>query len=253
MQLLHCAAETGDTESDVSFINLHDSGRSPNRIGNANDVKFLAARQLEPCTAKSELGTLQFGKSQEAAVEGAGLFEIGDSDLEMWNAVAAICVSMIYAPKPGWFWETHLATNRGARWNDGDTISRSETFLRGSVDRQCETAAYIRAQMGHSRIHVTFDTYGRLFPGRCQEASDRFEKSMEIARKKAEADVSNPLATDGDRTCKPEVGNWFLSLWLGAANVNRRAISANEARLAVSNLLAILGEEEANQRLKEPI
>jgi hypothetical protein len=70
-----------------------------------------------------------------------------------------------------------------------------------------ETAAYIRDQMGHSSIHVTFDTYGHLFPGRGKDASERFEKSMDIARKKAEADVSNPLAKHGDETGKPEISN----------------------------------------------
>jgi hypothetical protein len=41
--------------------------------------------------------------------------------------------------------------------------------------------------MGHSSIKVTFDTYGHLFPGRGKEASGRYEKSMEEARKKAGA------------------------------------------------------------------
>ena len=62
--------------------------------------------------------------------------------------------------------------------------------------------------MGHSSIHVTFDTYGHLFPGRGKDASERFEKSMEIARKKAESDVSNPLAEDSGGMGKPEVSNW---------------------------------------------
>ena len=50
-----------------------------------------------------------------------------------------------------------------------------------------ETAAYVRDQMGHSSIKVTFDTYGHLFPGRGKEASGRYEKSMEEARMKAAA------------------------------------------------------------------
>ena len=33
-----------------------------------------------------------------------------------------------------------------------------------------ETAVYVRDQMGHSSIKVTFDTYGHLFPGRGKEA-----------------------------------------------------------------------------------
>ena len=62
-----------------------------------------------------------------------------------------------------------------------------------------ETAAYVRDQMGHSSIKVTFDTYGHLFPGRGKEASDRYEKSMQDARQKPEADVSKTLAIEGER------------------------------------------------------
>jgi integrase len=54
-----------------------------------------------------------------------------------------------------------------------------------------ETAAFVRDQMGHSSIQVTFDTYGHLFPGRGKEASGRYEKAMEEARGKTEAAVSN--------------------------------------------------------------
>jgi hypothetical protein len=39
------------------------------------------------------------------------------------------------------------------------------------------------------------------------EASDRFEKSIEIARKRAQPDVSNPLAIDFDWPGKPEASN----------------------------------------------
>ena len=76
----------------------------------------------------------------------------------------------------------------GTRFHDLRHFFASQLIANG------ETAAYVRDQMGHSSIHVTFDTYGHLFPGRGKEASDRFEKSMEMARKKARADVSNPLA-----------------------------------------------------------
>src|SRR3954451_5727857 len=54
-------------------------------------------------------------------------------------------------------------------------------------------------QMGHSSIKVTFDTYGHLFPGRGKEASDRYEKSMQDARQRPEADVSKTLAIEGER------------------------------------------------------
>jgi integrase len=66
----------------------------------------------------------------------------------------------------------------GTRFHDLRHFFASQLIANG------ETAAYIRDQMGHSSIHVTFDTYGHLFPGRGKDASERFEKSMEIARKR---------------------------------------------------------------------
>ena len=69
--------------------------------------------------------------------------------------------------------------------------------------------AYVRDQMGHSSIKVTFDTYGHLFPGRGKEASARYEKSMADAkvRHKAEASVGNPLAIDGEEGPERTVTN----------------------------------------------
>jgi integrase len=65
-------------------------------------------------------------------------------------------------------------------------------FFASQLIANGETAAYVRDQMGHSSIHVTFDTYGHLFPGRGREASARYEKSMDAARRKSEATaVSN--------------------------------------------------------------
>jgi len=89
----------------------------------------------------------------------------------------------------------------GTRFHDLRHFFASQLIANG------ETAAYVRDQMGHSSIHVTFDTYGHLFPGSGKEASDRFEKSMELARKKAEADVSNPLAIGVDGTPETEFSN----------------------------------------------
>lgn len=89
----------------------------------------------------------------------------------------------------------------GTRFHDLRHLFASQLIANG------ETAAYVRDQMGHSSIHVTFDTYGHLFPGRGKEASERFEKSMEMARKKARADVSNPLAMGVDRTRDSETSN----------------------------------------------
>jgi Phage integrase family len=59
-------------------------------------------------------------------------------------------------------------------------------FFASQLIAQGETAAYIRDQMGHSSIKVTFDTYGHLFPGRGKEASGRYEQAMHDARLKAE-------------------------------------------------------------------
>lgn len=82
-------------------------------------------------------------------------------------------------------------------------------FFASQLIGQGETAAYVRDQMGHPSIKVTFDTYGHLFPGRGKEASARYEKSMADARvrQKAEASVSNPLAIDGEEGPEGTVTN----------------------------------------------
>jgi integrase len=67
----------------------------------------------------------------------------------------------------------------GTRFHDLRHFFASQLIANG------ETAAFVRDQMGHSSIKVTFDTYGHLFPGKGKEASDRYEKAMEAARKKS--------------------------------------------------------------------
>ncbi len=62
-------------------------------------------------------------------------------------------------------------------------------FFASQLIANGETAAYVRDQMGHSSIKITFDTYGHLFPGRGKEASARYEKAMRDAREKSKADV----------------------------------------------------------------
>lgn len=74
----------------------------------------------------------------------------------------------------------------GTRFHDLRHFFASQLIANG------ETAAFVRDQMGHSSIQVTFDTYGHLFPGRGKEASGRYEKAMEKARGKAESRVSRP-------------------------------------------------------------
>jgi integrase len=71
-------------------------------------------------------------------------------------------------------------------------------FFASQLIANGETAAYVRDQMGHSSIKVTFDTYGHLFPGRGKEASDRYEKAMQDARQKSKPDVSKTLAIEGE-------------------------------------------------------
>ena len=80
-------------------------------------------------------------------------------------------------------------------------------FFASQLIANGETAAFVRDQMGHSSIKVTFDTYVHLFPGRGKEASGRYEKSMQEARSKSEADVSNLLAIEGKKPPKGTVTN----------------------------------------------
>jgi len=80
----------------------------------------------------------------------------------------------------------------GTRYHDLRHFFASQLIANG------ETAAYVRDQMGHSSIKVTFDTYGHLFPGRGKEASDRYEKAMQDARQKSKPDVSKTLAIEGE-------------------------------------------------------
>ncbi len=72
-------------------------------------------------------------------------------------------------------------------------------FFASQLIANGETAAYVRDQMGHSSIKLTFDTYGHLFPGLGKEASDRYEKSMEDARIQSKPDVSKTLAIEGEK------------------------------------------------------
>ena len=69
----------------------------------------------------------------------------------------------------------------GTRFHDLRHFFASQLIANG------ETAAYVRDQMGHSSIKVTFDTYGHLFPGRGKEASRRYEEAMRQARRKTES------------------------------------------------------------------
>ena len=45
-------------------------------------------------------------------------------------------------------------------------------FFASQLIANGDTAAYVRDQMGHSSIKVTFDTYGHLFPGAAKRPVD---------------------------------------------------------------------------------
>lgn len=96
---------------------------------------------------------------------------------------------------------TERAKMSGTRFHDLRHFFASQLIANG------ETAAYVRDQMGHSSIKVTFDTYGHLFPGRGKEASGRYEKAMDEARRKTEADVSKALAIEPESKSKRELSH----------------------------------------------
>jgi hypothetical protein len=83
VQLFECAAETFDTEGNVSFVDVHGRSRPPARIGHPNDVKLLAVRELEPCTRKRKVRALQFRESKKTAIKSSRLFDVADGDLQV--------------------------------------------------------------------------------------------------------------------------------------------------------------------------
>jgi hypothetical protein len=50
---------------------------------------------------------------------------------------------------------------------------------------QGKSAKYVCDQMGHSRIRVTFDIYGHLFPQSRREAADKYQQAMLEGKTKA--------------------------------------------------------------------
>jgi len=76
-------------------------------------------------------------------------------------------------------------------------------FFASQLIAQGETAAYVRDQLGHSSIQVTFDTYGHLFPAAIQEATARLEKAMAEAKPKAKKSAAEPIGST--LVAQPEV------------------------------------------------
>jgi integrase len=136
-------------------------------------------RIAAPESVMKMLADLKVGKADSAFLfpgDCSGFIDPDKFDAEIWRPIAE-CAGMV-----------------STRFHDLRHFFASQLIANG------ETAAYVRDQMGHSSIKVTFDTYGHLFPGRGKEASERYEKAMETARKKSEADVSKTLAIDGEKT-----------------------------------------------------
>jgi len=126
------------------------------------------------------LADLKAGKSDSAFLfEGDcnGFIDPDRFDAEIWLPIA------------------DRAGMKGTRFHDLRHFFASLLIANG------ETAAYVRDQMGHSSIKVTFDTYGHLFPGSGREAAARFDDSMRKARVKATAAGSNlvAMATEAQR------------------------------------------------------
>ena len=130
------------------------------------------------------LADLKVGKPDSAFLfpgDCHGFIDPDRFDAEIWRPIA------------------ERARMKGTRFHDLRHFFASQLIANG------ENAEYVRDQMGHSSIKVTFDTYGHLFPGRGKEASGRFEKSMDEARRTSEGKVSNLLAMAGERKPKEAV------------------------------------------------
>jgi integrase len=117
------------------------------------------------------------------ASEGGGFIDPDKFDAEIWSEVAS------------------RAGMVGTRYHDLRHFFASQLIAQG------ETAAYVRDQMGHSSIKVTFDTYGHLFPGQGKEASGRYEESMRRARSKSSPIGSNAVALCENRKEEQDVTN----------------------------------------------
>ena len=118
------------------------------------------------------LADLKAGRSDDDFLfpsDSAGFIDPDKFDLDIWKPI------------------TQRAGMAGTRFHD------LRHFFASQLLANHETVAFVRDQMGHSSIQVTFDTYGHLLPGRSKEASARYETAMEEARRKAE--VKQPEET----------------------------------------------------------
>jgi integrase len=106
---------------------------------------------------------LRSGAERIASEVGVASIHRDMFDAEIWKPIAEI------------------AAMSGTRFDDLRHFFASQLIANG------ETAAYVRDQMGHSSIKVTFDTYAICFR---EEASDRHAKAMRDAREKSKSGCS---------------------------------------------------------------
>ena len=94
-------------------------------------------------------------------------------------------------------------------------------FFASQLIAQSKSAAYVRDQMGHSGIKVTFDTYGHVSPDLGKKTSARHKRTMADAmvRPDTEGGVSNPSAMN-----RAGRNNHRLMSWL-RGTATRRAYS----------------------------
>jgi integrase len=142
------------------FLGPPKSRKSFRRIAATESVMLLLA----------DLKAAQRGPDFVFATDAGSFIDPDKFDAEIWKPIA------------------EGAEMAGTRFHDLRHFFASQLIANG------ETAAFVRDQMGHSSIQVTFDTYGHLFPGRGKEASGRYEKAMEQARGKAESRVTGSTA-----------------------------------------------------------
>ena len=110
------------------------------------------------------------------------------------------CRSQVHNPSlPALFSRVSLAPDCGTRCQEGNAVSRPEALLRFAGHRKRGDHS-VRSRSDGPFEHQGHVRYLRAsVPGRGAEASGRFEKSMEEARVKSNADVSNRGEGQGPR------------------------------------------------------
>jgi integrase len=146
----------------------------------AKSVRRIAATE----SVMRLLADLKTGAQAEFLFPGGcvGFIDPDKFDAEIWPPIA------------------ERAGMKGTRFHDLRHFFASQLIANG------ETAAYVRDQMGHSSIKVTFVPTGIC----SQDVAGRpvaVTKNMEAARLKPTAEVSNALAMTGEEGAKAALSN----------------------------------------------